>query len=88
MDLNQTSGEQLYPCNDCGMLRTKAEGGTVFTVCDDCWDKYYPPREALVEGQGQESIGAKLLFATREQLIEEVLRLRGELARCQRKAVP
>lgn len=72
-------GNQLYPCDDCGALRTKPEGGTVFTVCDDCWNKYYPPRE---------SIGAKLLFATREQLIEEVLRLRGELARCQRKAVP
>lgn len=29
----------LYPCEDCGTLRTKAEGGTTFTVCDACWDK-------------------------------------------------
>ena len=71
-----TSGEKLYPCSDCGILRTKAEGGTVFTVCDDCWDKHHPPLE---------SIGAKLLFATREQLIEEVLRLRGELAEANRQ---
>lgn len=31
--------DRIYPCNLCGCLRTKAEGGTVFTVCDDCWDK-------------------------------------------------
>lgn len=29
--------EPTYPCNKCGKLRTKAEGGTTFTVCDDCW---------------------------------------------------
>ena len=33
--------EQQYPCADCGKLRTKAEGGTTFTVCDKCWDKKY-----------------------------------------------
>ncbi len=75
--IDRATGEQLYACNDCGVLRTKAEGGTVFTVCDDCWDMRHPPRDA---------VGAKLLSATREQLIEEVLRLRGELAACQRKA--
>lgn len=31
--------ERLYPCDKCGVLRTKAEGGTVFTVCEECWDK-------------------------------------------------
>ncbi len=25
----------------CGKLRTKAEGGTTFTVCDKCWSKHY-----------------------------------------------
>ncbi len=33
--------EPLYPCKDCGTLRTKVEGGTTFTVCDECWDKKY-----------------------------------------------
>lgn len=33
------SVEPNYPCADCGALRTKAQGGTVFTVCDACWDK-------------------------------------------------
>ena len=28
----------IYPCAMCGKLRTKDEGGTVFTVCDNCWD--------------------------------------------------
>ena len=31
----------LYPCRDCGKLRTKDQGGTVFAVCDDCWDAIY-----------------------------------------------
>lgn len=32
---------KLYPCDypGCRVLRTAAEGGTVFTVCDACWDK-------------------------------------------------
>ena len=41
---NRYAGEpkEQYPCNDCGKLRTKAEGGTTFTVCDECWEKKYP----------------------------------------------
>lgn len=30
-----------YPCADCGAPRTKAQGGTTFTVCDTCWDNRY-----------------------------------------------
>ncbi len=33
------NGEKMYPCDDCGELRSKDEGGTVFTVCEGCWDK-------------------------------------------------
>jgi hypothetical protein len=43
--------EPTYPCADCGKLRTKAEGGTTFTVCDECWDKHYPPRSAPAPAQ-------------------------------------
>ncbi len=32
--------ERIYPCDDCGTMRTKAEGGTTFTICDACWDKH------------------------------------------------
>lgn len=31
--------EPNYPCADCGAARTKDQGGTVFAVCDACWDK-------------------------------------------------
>lgn len=34
--------ERRYPCDRCGKMRTKAEGGTVFTVCDACWEKLPP----------------------------------------------
>lgn len=30
---------RIYPCKECGIMRTRAEGGTTFTVCDKCWDK-------------------------------------------------
>lgn len=30
---------RVYPCDKCGVLRSQDEGGTVFTVCDECWDK-------------------------------------------------
>jgi len=32
--------DNQYPCSECGKTRTKDEGGTTFTVCDECWDKY------------------------------------------------
>lgn len=31
--------EKIYPCADCGLMRSEAEGGTIFTLCDICWDK-------------------------------------------------
>ena len=34
--------KKIYHCIDCGKLRSKDEGGTVFTVCDECWEKRYP----------------------------------------------
>lgn len=33
--------KKIYPCEDCGVLRSENEGGKIFTVCDDCWDKHY-----------------------------------------------
>jgi len=26
---------RIYPCKDCGKMRSKREGGTTFTVCDE-----------------------------------------------------
>ena len=33
--------EKKYPCKVCGVLRSKEEGGTVFTVCDKCWENHF-----------------------------------------------
>lgn len=43
--------ERIYPCHDCGTMRSKDEGGTVFTVCDECWDKHYK-RQPNTEKRG------------------------------------
>ena len=41
---------RVYPCDNCGKLRSKAEGGTTFTVCEACWSK---SRVATSEGEGR-----------------------------------
>ena len=46
--------EPLYPCNECGKLRTKDEGGTTFTVCDECWEKNHPKLKKYCEDCGAE----------------------------------
>jgi hypothetical protein len=37
--------EPLYPCDKCGTLRTKSQGGTVFTVCDTCWEECWEDKK-------------------------------------------
>ena len=37
-----TDEGRIYPCDRCGTMRTKDEGGAVFTVCDECWDRAHP----------------------------------------------
>lgn len=36
--------ERIYPCNadGCKVMRSAAEGGNVFTVCDKHWDEGHP----------------------------------------------
>jgi hypothetical protein len=45
--MDDDDNERIYPCDDCGKMRTKAEGGTVFTVCDECWDKRWTKPEII-----------------------------------------
>lgn len=33
--------DKVYPCVECGTLRSKREGGTIFTLCDKCWGKHF-----------------------------------------------
>lgn len=41
---NELEQKQKYPCAECGKLRTKDEGGTTFTVCDECWNERHKPK--------------------------------------------
>ena len=61
----QKPAEPIYPCQKCGKLRTKAEGGTTFTLCEKCWDKYYSkpaePKERLFTKAEVKKIAKKFL---------------------------
>ena len=43
--MKKSDHDRVYPCRKCGVLRSKAEGGATFTVCDDCWDDAPNQRE-------------------------------------------
>jgi predicted HAD superfamily Cof-like phosphohydrolase len=36
--INNHYDNRIFPCRDCGKMRSAAEGGDIFTVCDGCWD--------------------------------------------------
>lgn len=40
---------KTYPCDRCGVKRTVAEGGNIFTVCDKCWDEFHKPSPEVKE---------------------------------------
>ena len=35
------SDPRIFACDHCGRLRNVAEGGNIFTLCDECWDKHF-----------------------------------------------
>ncbi len=39
--MNNADEQRVFPCRDCGLLRSKAEGGHIFPVCDRCWDQMF-----------------------------------------------
>lgn len=49
---------RIYPCADCGLMRSRSEGGTTFTVCDVCWDKAYPTAPAPDAGAAERALQA------------------------------
>ncbi len=53
--------DRIYPCVDCGVLRSKDEGGTTFTVCDECWDKKYPQGDTPITDKTREEIAKQLM---------------------------
>jgi hypothetical protein len=32
-----SADERIHACAKCGVMRSKNEGGEIFTVCDECW---------------------------------------------------
>lgn len=56
------SDQRIYPCAECGKLRSKAEGGAIFTACVECWDKkhiVYPefdPKKHCIDGTKLQSL--------------------------------
>lgn len=51
--------DAIYPCANCGTMRAKDQGGTIFTVCDACWDTHWgndtppPPERDHAAGMGE-----------------------------------
>jgi hypothetical protein len=39
VEQDREGNPRIYPCDVCGTMRSKPEGGTIFTLCDECWDK-------------------------------------------------
>lgn len=54
--MDKKDDERIYPCNECGKLRSKNEGGTTFTVCEECWDKAHPEPKPSGRLLGDEQI--------------------------------
>jgi DNA-directed RNA polymerase subunit M/transcription elongation factor TFIIS len=50
--------DRVYPCRRCGKLRSKNEGGTTFTVCDECWDATGPA--ARIRNHGEKADDAQI----------------------------
>jgi hypothetical protein len=71
---------RIYPCARCGVMRTKSEGGTVFTVCDWCWEAYPPtPLEALFASR--DDLATARAWARRWKALAGELRLREDYLR-------
>jgi len=67
-----------YPCNECGVTRTKAEGGTVFTVCDTCWDaRSHCACKTDEPAASPDDIRERVVYATQAQL-DMRMRVAGE----------
>lgn len=68
-DSQAEGAEAIYPCDGCGVMRTKAQGGTTFTVCDACWLGRYSANLAA------EVLRLRGIEAERDALKIEVARL-------------
>jgi len=70
--------DAIYPCDRCGVMRTKEQGGTIFTVCDECWDVLHPrtPEPTLASVTAERDA----LRADNERLREHVIATNKRMA--------
>lgn len=49
----ESGSARIYPCQDCGQMRSAEEGGATFTVCDECWEKHYAKTRTVKTEDGK-----------------------------------
>lgn len=49
----ENDDDEVYPCDRCGKLRSKNQGGTTFTVCDECWERAFPKSRLVPAKKGK-----------------------------------
>ena len=74
-DKDRELEEKKYPCVDCGKLRTAGEGGTIFTVCDECWDKSHKKPTSNVDEKLRDILSECGLDAPDEEEIQKAMGL-------------
>ena len=74
-DKDRELEEKKYPCVDCGKLRTAGEGGTTFTVCDECWDKSHKKPTSNVDEKLRDILSECGLDAPDEDEIQKAMGL-------------
>jgi len=74
-DKDRELEEKKYPCVDCGKLRTAGEGGTTFTVCDECWDKSHKKPTSNVDEKLRDILSECGLDAPDEEEIQKAMEL-------------
>jgi len=59
VEQDREGNPRIYPCAACGTMRSKPEGGTTFTVCDECWDKEHPKSRPVERCSCEESVALR-----------------------------
>ena len=64
-------GDMNSSCELCGTVMSKAEGGEIFTICENCWAPPEPSKESLERAKD---------FLTKYGHIKSTISLAWELA--------
>lgn len=73
--MEENKDAQIYPCNDCGMLRSENQGGKIFTVCDECFNKYFQS----IEGKSKEQKNYEIMEREYQLSLLQVISLQEKL---------